>query len=503
MDTAVSDFRQAFLGFALEQGVLKFGSFMTKSGRNTPYFFNSGLFNTGESLRRLGEFYAQAFLQSGIACDQLFGPAYKGIPLAAATAVALAARGHDLPWSFNRKEAKDHGEGGSIVGAPLRGRVLIIDDVITDGGAKREAIELIRAGGAQPAGGTDCTRPARSAGAARSRRCRRSSATTEFRSSRSQRSRTCSRSCAAGPVSPSMSLESRRIGWPMGSGSLVLRGSFSAASLSALLLVGSVACAETYKMTDEKGRVQYTDRPPAELVNRGMIELNKQGMTKKVTDPSLTPEQRRVEEEKEERKRPGKTRRRQGASRGECALSSYTSEGDIDFAKRRNLALVGAGILSAEARIKALQKRSEQLEREKLYYEKKPVPEKLKREIASVTAEIPKQYELIEQKKPGSAGGRDQVRAAEGTLSRAQVADRPGYDTPAAIGISQNGGWLRPARYISDQRELCRSPGGAPITHASSFFLSRSLTCAGFALPCVAFITCPTSELNAFCFPDL
>jgi orotate phosphoribosyltransferase len=145
------DFRQGFLDFALKQGVLKFGSFMTKSGRNTPYFFNSGLFNSGESLRRLGDYYAQAFVESGIQCDQLFGPAYKGIPLVAATAVALAARGRDYPWSFNRKEAKDHGEGGTIVGAPLAGRVLIVDDVITDGGAKREAIELIRAGGATPA----------------------------------------------------------------------------------------------------------------------------------------------------------------------------------------------------------------------------------------------------------------------------------------------------------------------------------------------------------------
>ena len=151
MDTAVSDFRQAFLDFALKEGVLKFGAFVTKSGRSTPYFFNSGLFNRGESLRRLGDYYAQAFLASGIECDQLFGPAYKGIPLVAATAVALAARGRDLPWSFNRKEAKDHGEGGTIVGAPLSGRVAIIDDVITDGGAKREAIELIRAQGAEPA----------------------------------------------------------------------------------------------------------------------------------------------------------------------------------------------------------------------------------------------------------------------------------------------------------------------------------------------------------------
>ena len=150
MNAPAPDFRQDFLAFSLAQGVLKFGAFMTKSGRNSPYFFNSGLFNDGESLRRLGEYYADAYLASGIQCDQLFGPAYKGIPLAAATAVALAARGFNLPYTFDRKEAKDHGEGGKIVGAPLKGRVLIVDDVITDGGAKREAIDLIRAHGATP-----------------------------------------------------------------------------------------------------------------------------------------------------------------------------------------------------------------------------------------------------------------------------------------------------------------------------------------------------------------
>jgi orotate phosphoribosyltransferase len=145
-------FRQDFLGFALERGVLRFGQFVTKAGRRTPYFFNAGLFNDGDSLRRLGAFYAEAYLASGVACDHLFGPAYKGITLVAATAIALAEKGHNLPYSFNRKEAKDHGEGGLIVGAPLQGRVLIVDDVITDGGAKREAIELIRSQGADPIG---------------------------------------------------------------------------------------------------------------------------------------------------------------------------------------------------------------------------------------------------------------------------------------------------------------------------------------------------------------
>ena len=146
----MSAFRQEFLAFSLARDVLKFGDFVTKAGRSSPYFFNAGLFDDGESLRRLGGFYADALLASGIAFDQLFGPAYKGITLAAATAIALAEKGHNLPFSYNRKEAKDHGEGGVIVGAPLRGRVVIVDDVITDGAAKRESIELIRAHGAQP-----------------------------------------------------------------------------------------------------------------------------------------------------------------------------------------------------------------------------------------------------------------------------------------------------------------------------------------------------------------
>ncbi|MEO8752836.1 MAG: orotate phosphoribosyltransferase [Casimicrobiaceae bacterium] len=148
----MSDFRQEFLKFALAREVLRFGQFVTKAGRETPYFFNAGLFNDGESLRQLGRFYAEALLASEMRCDQLFGPAYKGITLAAATAVALAEKGHNLPFSFNRKEAKDHGEGGVVVGAPLRGRIAIIDDVITAGTSVRESVDLIRAQGANPAG---------------------------------------------------------------------------------------------------------------------------------------------------------------------------------------------------------------------------------------------------------------------------------------------------------------------------------------------------------------
>jgi orotate phosphoribosyltransferase len=148
----MSDFRQEFLAFALARDVLRFGEFTTKAGRASPYFFNAGLFHDGGSLLRLGQFYGEAFLASGIACDQLFGPAYKGITLAAATGIALAEKGHNLPFSFNRKEAKDHGEGGRIIGAPLRGRVLIVDDVITAGTSVRESVATIREHGAQPAG---------------------------------------------------------------------------------------------------------------------------------------------------------------------------------------------------------------------------------------------------------------------------------------------------------------------------------------------------------------
>lgn len=145
-------FRREFVDFAIRAGVLRFGEFRTKAGRLSPYFFNAGLFCDGERLGEAARFYARAALASGIAFDMLFGPAYKGITLASATAVALAELGHNVPFSYNRKEAKDHGEGGNIVGAPLAGRALIIDDVITDGASKREAIETIRAAGATPAG---------------------------------------------------------------------------------------------------------------------------------------------------------------------------------------------------------------------------------------------------------------------------------------------------------------------------------------------------------------
>ena len=146
------DFTQQFIAFAIKKQVLRFGEFKTKAGRMSPYFFNAGLFNDGESLMMLGEFYAASILKSGIQFDMLFGPAYKGITLAASVAIALARQGHNVPYAYNRKEAKDHGEGGVIVGAALQGRVLIVDDVISAGTSVRESVQMIQQNGAIPCG---------------------------------------------------------------------------------------------------------------------------------------------------------------------------------------------------------------------------------------------------------------------------------------------------------------------------------------------------------------
>jgi orotate phosphoribosyltransferase len=149
----VQEYQRTFIDLALSRNALRFGSFKLKSGRDSPYFFNAGLFNDGEAIAVLGKCYAAALTRSGVEFDMLFGPAYKGIPLATTTAVALAEHHHrSVPWAFNRKEAKDHGEGGNIVGSPLAGRVLIVDDVITAGTAIRESVDIIRAAGAVPAG---------------------------------------------------------------------------------------------------------------------------------------------------------------------------------------------------------------------------------------------------------------------------------------------------------------------------------------------------------------
>ncbi|MEP7370718.1 MAG: orotate phosphoribosyltransferase [Nitrosospira sp.] len=148
----MSDFRQEFIEFAISRNVLCFGEFKTKAGRMSPYFFNAGLFNDGDSLRKLGQFYAKAILGAQLPFDMLFGPAYKGIPLVSAIVIALAESGYNYPFCFNRKEVKDHGEGGNLVGAPLAGRVLIVDDVISAGVSVHESVGHIRASGAIPCG---------------------------------------------------------------------------------------------------------------------------------------------------------------------------------------------------------------------------------------------------------------------------------------------------------------------------------------------------------------
>ena len=146
----MSKLSQEFIAFSVDAGVLKFGNFITKAGRNSPYFFNAGLFNDGAILGKLADYYAQTLLDSGVEFDMLFGPAYKGITLASATAVALARKGRNVPFAFNRKEAKDHGEGGNLIGARLQGKVVIIDDVISAGTSVRESVDMIRGAGATP-----------------------------------------------------------------------------------------------------------------------------------------------------------------------------------------------------------------------------------------------------------------------------------------------------------------------------------------------------------------
>lgn len=146
----MSALREDFIRFAVECGVLRFGEFVTKAGRTSPYFFNAGLFNDGQSLGKLADYYAETLLQSGVGFDMLFGPAYKGIPLVAAVSMALAKKGRNVPFAYNRKEAKDHGEGGIIVGAPLKGRVVIIDDVISAGTSVNESVGIIRKSDAVP-----------------------------------------------------------------------------------------------------------------------------------------------------------------------------------------------------------------------------------------------------------------------------------------------------------------------------------------------------------------
>lgn len=147
-----SDFRQEFIHFTIQQNVLRFGEFKTKAGRLSPYFFDAGLFYDGAALKKLAQFYAKAILAAGVPFDMLFGPAYKGIPLVAGVAIALADGGRSVRYSFNRKEAKDHGEGGSVIGAPLSGKVLIVDDVISAGTSVRESVNLIRGSNAVPCG---------------------------------------------------------------------------------------------------------------------------------------------------------------------------------------------------------------------------------------------------------------------------------------------------------------------------------------------------------------
>src|SRR6185312_5883457 len=322
MPAAAPDFRQRFLAFALARDVLRFGDFLTKAGRRTPYFFNAGLFNDGASLATLGRFYAEALMAAGVPFDMLFGPAYKGITLAASTAIALAQNGHNVPFSFNRKEAKDHGEGGDIVGAPLAGRVVIVDDVITDGGAKREAIERVRAGGDHDRLRSQGARP-RSAvrGAGDHPRFRRAGRGDRHarRPAPLHRYRRRARRARAGDRRLSRAI--RRAMSSALPASLVVHGLVAAA----LALAAPLAAAETYKWTDDKGVVHYTDKMPAEDINKAATVLDKQARPGKHIDPPLTPEQRAARDAEEKKKQALQKSQEEADRQDRALMQSFTS----------------------------------------------------------------------------------------------------------------------------------------------------------------------------------
>ena len=204
----MSNLRQEFIAFSVQAGVLKFGEFTTKAGRQSPYFFNAGLFHDGATLAKLADFYAQTLLDSGVEFDMLFGPAYKGITLASATAMALAGKGRNTSFAYNRKEAKDHGEGGTLVGAKLSGKVVIIDDVISAGTSVRESVEMIRNAGAEPCA-VLIALEARMARCPNCPLCRKSARITASRWSRSATCPTCSPTCR-----PTLRLHNTRMRWP-------------------------------------------------------------------------------------------------------------------------------------------------------------------------------------------------------------------------------------------------------------------------------------------------
>ena len=408
-DNASADFRQQFLAFALACDVLRFGEFVTKAGRKSPYFFNAGSFNDGESLRQLGGFYADALRVGHIEFDQLFGPAYKGITLAAATAMALAQKGQNVPYSFNRKEAKDHGEGGVIVGAPLRGRVVIVDDVITDGGAKREAIELVRAQGATPVAvliAFDRKERGRGARSAVQELAEEFGIPVLAIATLDDLRVFIDATASAGRPGGRPGRLSRAVRCAMRRASTGARVRRPAGRSRALLLAlaacavaGTATAQQTYKWVDDKGVVHYTDKLPTEPLNTGATVLNKQAVPIRSIDAPLTPAQRAAKEE-EQRRAAVAAKAREETERADRALmQSFSSEQEIMDAKARAISPLEGQIQAAQAYVSQLTAHKTELEARKAALGKKPMPDALEHDLESTNDELAKQAVLIDSRR--------------------------------------------------------------------------------------------------------
>ena len=489
------DFRQEFLAFALARDVLRFGEFVTKAGRRTPYFFNAGLFNDGESLRRLGRFYADALEASGVACDQLFGPAYKGITLAAAAAIALAERGHNLPFSFNRKEAKDHGEGGSIVGAALGGRVLIVDDVITAGTSVRESVSIDPrawggAGGRADRARPDGARAGREVGGAGSARYLRDTGGGDRDARRPDALhrgpagidglRTGDRR-VPGAIRGELTRRrrgreraggnpTRRFGSNDEQGGLSCRGAngsrrcvarrrsrggdgprallvLAAPLIVAAALAGSAtpASAATYKWVDDKGVVHYTDKMPPEAVDKANVELSKEGIPIRKTEKALTPEQRRALEQEQERQRQAARQQEEIARRDRALAASYTSEAEIDLARKRALQTIDNVVQSSLAYSEQLNKRKADAEAKKEQLKGKPVVATLDRELESIDVELARQADAGRAEEARGDGHLREIRRGQAALARARGGEARHHHEP--------GGADAPARARRDGKK--------------------------------------------------
>ena len=392
-DAGQDDLALDFVQFSVDSGALRFGEFKTKAGRLSPYFFNAGLFDDGAKLGRLAQFYAQRILASGIGFDMIFGPAYKGIPLAAATAIELARLGRNVPYAYNRKEAKDHGEGGTLVGAPVKGKVLIIDDVMSAGTAARESIAIIEAAGATP--------HAVAIALDRQEKATENGLDVDHSAVQYVRDQLGLQVCAIARLADLLQYLERSSNAGLGAyheqvlefrqrygveKGLIVPGLPGLAVTAGWLLGGLLgqACAQSiYTCVDAKGRRLTADREIAECADREQKELSPGGLLKRRIGPSLTALERAQEEEKarkalEERNRLAEEKRRFAA-----LLVRFPDRATHDKERSESLAQANQAIAAANQRTADLlaQRQSLNAELEFFKSDAAKAPPKLKRRM--------------------------------------------------------------------------------------------------------------------------